>query len=331
MRRFLGRHKRLLLVAVGCALLAWLVVRLGPAIIAAALEQAGPRIGWLLAVYLAGTALVALPWRWLLPHEMRPGLGATLASRIAAAGVNAIDPMLGVSGEPCRLLWLRAADRMAGAAALLADRVLFWSATGVFLAGASAVVLIAGVVPEIQAIVGLALAACWLGLAVVFRQLALGNGVVGPLARLARRILRRPPRSASPRQMEVDARLRAMLTRRGPQIAGLALHLAGRVILGGEVWIALLALDVRVDAAVAVYVAAVPSIIALVGTPVPGQLGVQEGGMVLAFAAAGLDPRLGLAVVTLQRVRQLFSVALGGLILAARRTDLACRLPRRRG
>jgi uncharacterized membrane protein YbhN (UPF0104 family) len=153
----------------------------------------------------------------------------------------------------------------------------------------------------------------------VFRRLALGRGVVGPVAELLRRVLRRPSRLVSPRQIEVDARLRELLSRPGPQVAGLALHLAGRIVLAAETWIALLALDVHVNPAVAVHVAAVPSIIALIGAPVPGQIGVQEGGMVLAFAAAGLDPRLGLAVVTLQRVRQLFSVALGGLILGARR------------
>jgi uncharacterized membrane protein YbhN (UPF0104 family) len=319
MRRFLRRHKRLLLTALGCALLAWLVARLGPATIVSALDEAGARIAWLLAIYLAGTAAVALPWRWLLPREARPGWMALLTSRLAASGVNAVDPVFGVSGEPCRLLWLGSGTLLAGTAGLLADRLLYWLATAIFLLACSAIVLSSGVVPRVHALVGFGLAAGWVAASVAFRQLAVGRGLVGPLARLIRRILRRPAREASAGQLEVDARLRELLSRPGPLVAGVALHLAGRILLAAETWIALLALDASLDFPRTVYVCAVPSIIALIGAPVPGQLGVQEGGMVLAFAAAGLDPRLGLAVVTLQRVRQLFSVALGGAVLAARR------------
>jgi glycosyltransferase 2 family protein len=327
MRRFVLRHKRLLLMGLGVGLLAWLVMRLGPSTIASALNQAGARIALLIVLYLAGTALVAFPWRWLLPAEARPGWAPLVASRLAAAAVNAIDPVFGVSGEPARLLWIRSPDWLPGTAGLIADRLLSSVAAALFLIATSAIVLAEEVVRPVYPMTALVLAAGWLAATLVFSRIVAGRGVVAPIARLVRRILRRPARDASPRQLEIDLRLRQLMMNGRALAVATALHSAGRIVLSAEVWVAVLILGYRLDLPMIIYLASIPSIIALVGAPVPGQLGVQEGGMVLACAVAGLDPRLGLAIVTLQRVRQVFSVALGGVILAVRRTAPAVQPP----
>ena len=43
--------------------------------------------------------MVAMPWHWLLPREARPGAASTLVSRLAAAAVNAVDPVFGCEGR----------------------------------------------------------------------------------------------------------------------------------------------------------------------------------------------------------------------------------------
>ena len=45
-----------------------------------------------------------------------------LAQGRSAAAINAATPLLGLGGEPVRLLWLRAGERKAGLAALVVDR-----------------------------------------------------------------------------------------------------------------------------------------------------------------------------------------------------------------
>ena len=74
-----------------------------------------------------GTAVGAVPWRELLPDWARPSWGATLTSRFAASGINALLPFFGL-GEASRLLWLPRGERSPGLAALVVDRLLFLAA-----------------------------------------------------------------------------------------------------------------------------------------------------------------------------------------------------------
>jgi hypothetical protein len=92
-----------------------------------ALSQVGPNIAWMFAAYAAGTAVGAVPWRKLLPDWARPSWGATLTSRFAASGINALLPFFGL-GEASRLLWLPRGERSPGLAALVVDRLLFLAA-----------------------------------------------------------------------------------------------------------------------------------------------------------------------------------------------------------
>ena len=82
-----------------------------------ALSQVGANITWMFAAYAAGTAVGAVPWRKLLPDWARPSWGATLTSRFAASGINALLPFFGL-GEASRLLWLPRGERSPGLAAL---------------------------------------------------------------------------------------------------------------------------------------------------------------------------------------------------------------------
>ena len=54
----------------------------------------------------------------------------------------------------------------------------------------------------------------------------------------------------------------------------------------------------------------------MVGSFVPGQIGLQEGASALVAAALGIGPATGIALVFLQRLRQLVFVPLAGLLIA---------------
>src|SRR5262245_36303321 len=99
----------------------------GVGAIKTALSRVGVNIGWMFAAYAAGTAVAAAPWRKLMPGWMRPSWGATVVSRFAASGLNALVPFFGM-GEAARLLWLPRGERSPGLAALVVDRLLFIAA-----------------------------------------------------------------------------------------------------------------------------------------------------------------------------------------------------------
>jgi hypothetical protein len=61
---------------------------------------------------------------------------------------------------------------------------------------------------------------------------------------------------------------------------------------------------------------AIPVALSVVGTFVPGQIGLQEGASALVAAALGIGPATGIALVFLQRLRQLVFVPLAGLLIA---------------
>src|SRR4029077_2277207 len=92
-----------------------------------ALSRAGGNIAWMFAAYAAGTAVGAIPWRALLPGPARPTWNATVTSRFAASGLNALLPFFGL-GESVRLLWLRRGEQTPRLAALVFDHLLFLAA-----------------------------------------------------------------------------------------------------------------------------------------------------------------------------------------------------------
>lgn len=77
--------------------------------------------------------------------------------------------------------------------------------------------------------------------------------------------------------------------------------------------------------AAALVFAAVPMLLAFAGAVVPSQLGIQEGSQALVARAIGIEPATAVAVVLLQRIRQLVTAALAWLLIATAR---AGRRPR---
>jgi hypothetical protein len=282
-----------------------LVRRVGPQTVLGAFTAVGPRLLWLVAAYSAGTALTALPWQFLLPHGLRPSLAATLASRFAASGLNAILPFSG-AGEVSRLLWLPASARPEGAAAMLLDRLAFGlSSVAMLCAGALAIWRRPGVPQQLTlAVAGAAVVLLTL-LALVSLLVARGRGL-GVFARFA------------PISVDIQDALRALLTKRLHFAAALAIHLVGRVLAALELYVALRALGQHVGPSEVAVFAAVPLALALVGAIIPGQIGLQEGAQAAVAAVLGLGAPVGLTVVLLQRARQLLFVPLTGALFALR-------------
>jgi len=310
---------RLLPLLLGVLLVPAFVARIGVRAILDELRQLGPEALLVLLPYAAGTALSGLPWAWLLEQRHRPSAGAAIASRFAASGANALLPFFGLAGEPCRLMWLPSSARAEGLAAIVVDRLLYNSVSGLWLVVGAAAAL-ATTLPQLTSALGAAV-----GVAIfAFSLLALRAIARWKMARGLQRILRRLLGNAY-RDPEVAARVDAAIAQllepeaRPLLVKGLLLHVAARVVSSAEVLVGLWSLGAPTTLAEALVLSSVPIATSVVASSIPSQIGVQEGAQAFACAALGHDPALGLVLVLLARLRQLVFVPVTLLLLAAAR------------
>jgi Lysylphosphatidylglycerol synthase TM region len=283
-----------------------------------ALSRVGVNITWMFAAYAAGTAVAAVPWRELLPRPSRPSWNATITSRFAASGLNALLPFFGL-GETARLLWLQRGERTPGLAALVVDRLLFLAA------GIPLLLLAALAATRIPAVphsyhIGVLISAAVIAIAVAAVSVGAARGRLMGRLRWALLVFGVPPRigpSTADGVDPLDRELHAMLNgSRAPLAGGFALHLCARLLLAAEIYAGLHILGAHVGPQATLVFIAIPVALSVIGTFVPGQIGVQEGATALVAAALGIGPATGIALVFLQRLRQLVFVPLAGLLIA---------------
>jgi hypothetical protein len=292
-----------------------------------ALSQVGPNIAWMFVAYAAGTAVGAVPWRKLLPDWARPSWGATLTSRFAASGINALLPFFGL-GAATRLLWLPRGERSPGLAALVVDRLLFLAAGMPILVIAALVATRVPAVPH-SYLLAVSLSAGIIFIAVSAVAIGAARGrLVGKL-RWALIMFGVPPATGNGARADdgalakddrvdpVDRGLHKLLTgARAPLAGGFALHICARLLLAAEIYVGLRILGAPVGFQGTLIFIAIPVGLSVIGTFVPGQLGLQEGASALVASALGIGPATGIALVFLQRLRQLVFVPLAGLLIA---------------
>jgi hypothetical protein len=316
-RRILGRTG---LTVLGLSLVASAVALVGPSGVAARLTSAGFGIGWLFLAYGTGTALAGLPWAWLTPAEHRPRVAGALASRFAASGANAILPVLGIGGDLSRLAWQPPEGRTAGLAGLVVDRLIYAAANGLVLLLLSAFVLVVLPLPVWTTTVGLCGAALLLAVAVssvfLVSRGRLASRLLGWLKRASRRFAGLPEGAA------LDGELRRIVGARGALALAMTTHVGARVLLTLEPYAALRALHIQPGLPAVALLAVTPLTLSLVTGFIPSQLGLAEAAQAGMAAALGLDPAIGVALVLLQRLRQIAFVSIAGLLyvtLPARR------------
>jgi hypothetical protein len=308
----------------GLALVVLLFRRVGVEAIWGTLRGVRLGIVGVLAVGFAGIAASALPWRLLLPPALRPTVTAAVVSRTAAAGMNAVLPLLSV-GDVSRLLWL---DRRAwpqGVAAMVVERLLFALVSGVAVAmGAAAaawlpqlpprlvpVALAAAVLIAALPIAGLWLAARGAPLTALLRW---GLRLRSAVARLSSS---RAPVNVEIQEVQLDEALRSIVTGPRSRLAlALVQHFVARALFTLEIYVALRALGVSVDLPSLLCLAAVPVALSVAAVVIPSQIGVQEGTQAALTAALGLGPEVGLAMTLLLRVRQVLTVPIAAICYA---------------
>ena len=298
----------------------------GVGAIRAALSRVGVNIVWMFAAYAAGTAVAAIPWRELFPASARVRRGARRStSRFAASGLNALVPFFGL-GEAARLLWLPRGERSPGLAALVVDRLLF-------LAAGTPILLLAALAAHARPRPSRAatrwrvlISAAIISIAVARVAAGAARGrLVGKL-RWALVLFGVPPiRAGSGGRRRATASTRSTAgcaaadRDRARRIAGgFALHLCARLLLAAEIYAGLRILGAHVGLLGDADLHRDPDR-AVGGRHVRARSDRPAGrASALVAAALGIGPATGIALVFLQRLRQLVFVPLAGLSDCAR-------------
>jgi uncharacterized protein (TIRG00374 family) len=306
-----------LLVAV--AALGWVLHRYGGAAIALLAEA--PSVP-LLAAFAStvATGLVALALRWgILLAGLRCHLGAgrLAASRAAGHSVSSLIPSAKLGGEPLRV-WLAIQHHVAAPqaiASVAADRTLEFGANWMFAAVFATVLAQQGVPALRGALVTMCAAGVGLvvGIVLTVRRLRRGGGLLTALAQgtgLDRFTL---VRKRMQTLADAETALAVLVDQPGRLVVCFAIGVAANVVVLVEYW--LLLATFGLPAVPLTVVAAIFATGAAHSMPVPGGVGVLEGGQMWLFTMLGYPPDVGLAIGLAVRLRELLWTLPGLLYL----------------
>ena len=296
-----------LLVAGGAALFTFLLIRQGAPQVMAAFASAGWWIAAVVIYHLAVPVLLdALAWAALFPKPERLSIWQLFWMRWIGESVSSLVPSAAVGGDVvrARLAALHGAPIPISAASVLVDITL-----GVF-------------VQIVFTLLGLGLIVSATGNQGFIRPTLIGS-VIGVLAIIGFYFVQRLGMFRFIGKMisklanaddwhslvhsghTLDEAIRRLYARRRG-VFGCCAWTASSLILGsGEIWIALYALGLQATFVNALILQSMVLTIRSAMFPVPGALGVQEGGYVVIGSLLGIPGDAAFALSLIARVREL--------------------------
>ncbi|MBI1208221.1 MAG: TIGR00374 family protein [Azospirillum sp.] len=293
-------------LVVGVLVLVGLVAWQGVGALAGLFAAAGPALLLVCLAHLPPVFANAMAWAVLLRGHgiIRSRIGLFL-ERWLADSINALLPVAQIGGEVVRGRRLAGAGvgAASAAASVLVDLTLGLATLIVFiLAGLGLVALRAQHAGMLPMVAGTALFA---GLLWLFYRLQRSD----LLTRLAGLVEGHAGGAAlaavSGGALALQAGLGEFYRRPGPLWCGAVWRMAGWLGGAAEVWVALTVLGHPVGVVEAVILESLGQLFRNAGFAIPGGLGVQEGGMVVAGGLIGLPAEVALAVALVKRFRDL--------------------------
>lgn len=291
----------------GAGLFTFLLIREGAGQVGSAIATAG----WgLLAViayhFLVPVLLDSLAWWVLFPRTERPPLRKIYWMRWIGESVSTLVPSAAVGGDivRARLAAISGTPIATAAATVLVDLTL-----GVFTQAAFTllgVVLLVSATGQ-KTFVGPTIIGTAVGVVAVggfyFVQ---RRGMFGFLARMIAKVANSPEwQSLVESGATLDEKVRSLYARRRAAIACCGWTILSLVLNSGEIYIALWALHLNATIVNAIILQSMVLTIRSVAFPVPGGIGVQEGGYVLVGKLLGIPGEAAFALSLIARVREL--------------------------
>jgi len=307
----LSKHcSTVIATAAGLGLVAFLLRSMDVTTLWVTASRVGLAAPTVVAVRLGVVVLAGLGWAALVVGARRASFAVIIGLRYVREAVNVMLPVVAMGGDVVggRLLTRWSVPSGVAAASILADLTvqfftqLLFAALGIFLlavSGKSGVVVV-------WASTALAIGA--LGLAGFFAVQRLGffRWAEASLEWVARRW---PAASLAVRLHDT---LRDTYGRPRKVALAIGLHLAAWLLGTFESFAVLVAIGVP-SLAAALVVESLGQAIRASASPVPGALGVQEGGYILLVGLYGMSPETGLALSLTKRIPDLL-IGVAGLI-----------------
>ncbi|PYJ43642.1 MAG: TIGR00374 family protein [Verrucomicrobia bacterium] len=299
---------------VGAALFTALLVRQGVMSVGAAVATAGWGIAAVAAFHLLPILLDALAWQVLFPPGDRPRWQSLFWMRWIGESISNLVPSATVGGDivRARLVAINGVPLSIAAASIIVDITLGIVTQIVFtLLGLALVINVTGR----TSFVGPTLVGTLIGVAAVAGfYFAQRRGMFRFVSVIITRLVNSPEWSSLVEGgATLDQTVRALYGRRRGVLACCAWTMVSLLASSGEIWIALHALGLPASLVNALILQSMAMTIRSVAFPVPGALGVQEGGYLVVGNLLGIPGEAAFAISLITRFRDL-TVGLPGLV-----------------
>ncbi len=313
---------RMLLAALGLLLLGFLVGKLGLGEILQNLSVMGWSFGLVLLLALGWHVTNTIAWSFAFPADaFRPRLVSLFMSKLAGDAVNQLTPLANLGGEPIKAYLLRQQSPTSrGLASVVINKTAQVFTGLVFTALGLSLVILNWDLPQSAPMpvqIGLALlfgAAALLLLGLWRQQRHMFSSLLGFVRRLGIRmdfIERRVVKA-----VRIDDNISSFYRQNKARFALVLLfHACGWMLGACETWIILRGLGQGVDFDIAFLLTSLTVIINSLFFFMPSNIGVLEGGQVFLFMTLGLDPAVGLSLGIVKRMRKIFWISIGWLLL----------------
>jgi len=276
-------------------------------------------VGWGLAVItlvrLSILFVCGGAWSLLLRQQNPPGMLAFQIIRFIREAINVMLPVATVGGDIIggRLIRFFGVSASLAAASVLVDLLLQASGQAVFaLLGALLLAQVSGAEGMVQFVLG-GLGVAAIGLIGFFLVQRLGG--IRLVERAIACVLNRLARSGGQAMagLNIHGALNAIWADPKAVAAAFVLHVLAWLIGVLEIWIALACMGANTTLADAAIIESLGQALRGAAFPVPGAIGVQEGGFVILGAALGIGPDIAIALSFAKRVPDI-ALGLPGLL-----------------
>jgi putative membrane protein len=290
----------------GAALFTVLLIRQGAMSVGAAIAAAGWGIALVAVFHLLVLLLDAFAWGVLFPKADRPRWQSLFWMRWIGESISNLVPSVMIGGDivRARLAAIKGTPLATAAASVIVDITLgIFMQIGFTLLGLALLVAATGRTSFVGPTLLGALIAV-LAIAGFYFVQRLG------MFRFMGLIISRLASSSDWHSLvqsgeTLDQTVRKLYSRRGGVLACCAWTIISLVTSAGEIWIALHALGVQATAVNALILQSMALTIRSAAFPVPGALGVQEGGYLVVGSLLGIPGETAFALSLIARMRDL--------------------------
>lgn len=319
LRKHLKNKISLLFFFIGMGLLFILMRRVGLSEIAASLKQLKYQILYILILPVSWYFIQSVAWwRVLADDGIRVALWHVFLTKITGEAINTMTPASFMGGDPFRIYLLQKKIALThSASSVIIDRTMYMFAVFLLLLVTFFVAWFALPLPPVWRVFFPVFTAGFLVVFVIlvfFQKRGLVGGITGLIKKLG--IKRERLDSLSHKIDEVDAQVGAFYRKHKLHFFEImGLQFAGKFLGVVEIYLIAVLLGFPVTFIQCFFIASLTVLINIMFVFVPGSLGVMEGGYGALFYLMQLYPALGVMIQLVRRIRQIFWMGMGLMII----------------